>query len=240
MPRRPAGRHPPGLIPRPTPAVIRFLLRWLARFLALAIITVIGVMLLRDHLLREVLLHRFRTLSGLEIRLESVESNLAAPSITLSNLLVVNSPAFGGGPLAHIADLHLELDTEALRYRELRLHHARVHVTEFNVVRNQAGETNILRTVEHARQRASPLDAVVVAPPGLEFTGIGTLQLTVGTVRLIDLANPAHPRVIHVGITNESVANVRSMADLHPLILRVVLRELGSHLGRGLQIQPTP
>ena len=239
MPRRAPRGHPPRLNPRPTPAVIRFLVRWVSRISALTLIALIGVVLLRDRLLHEFLLHRIRTVTGLETRLGSVESNLADTSITVSNLLLLNPPAFGGGTLTHIADLRLELDTGALRSRELRLYHARIHVTEFNVVRNQAGETNIFRTADHARTHASPVDAAIVAPPGLEFTGITTLQLTVGTVRLLDLANPAQPRVIHVGLTNELVSNVRSTADLHPLILRVVLRELGNHHGRGLQIQPT-
>lgn len=220
--------------------MIRFVLRWLLRALLLGLVTAIGLVLVRDRLLQEYLRHRLRVVSGFETRIGAVETHLAESRLAIRDLELINTPDFGGSPLIVVPELQITLDAPALRRRELRFREVRLHVAAFDLVRNARGETNVFRVVEEAGRRAGPTDAVVVSPPGLEFRGVATLLLTVGTVRFLDLAHPARNRALAVGITNETLREVRSPADLHPLVFRVLLRELNSHLGGQFRIGTDP
>lgn len=221
--------------------MIRFVVRWLFRSLILAIVLATALFLLKDTLLREWLIFRIRTVTGLETRLQSVRSAWLAGSVTLSHLEIFNSADFGGGRLLAVPDLHLELDAHRFWQREWRLRLARLHLAELNVVRNAAGATNLFALRRAVETRATPIDAVVIAPPGFEFTGIETLNLSLGTLRLIRLGPTNQVREIHLGVTNEILHNVRSEEDLTPLILRVMFRELETQWSKDRPLsRPTP
>lgn len=206
--------------------MIRFVVRWLFRGLILVIVLATALFLCRDALTREWLIYRIRSVTGLETHLQSVRTAWLAGSITLSQLEVFNSAEFGGGRLLAIPDLHLELDASRLWQREFRLNLARLHLAELNVVRNTAGATNLFALRRNVEERATLVDAAVLSPPGLEFAGIDTLNLSLGTLRLVQMGPTNQVREIRVGVTNEILRNVRSEQDFTPLILRVMFREL--------------
>ncbi len=210
--------------------MIRFAFRWLFRLVVLLVVLVVGLILAKDILVREWVAYRLRTVTGLETRLDGARAHFLAGSISLTGVQLYNSADFGGGPLLSAPEIHLELDTDALARREYRLRLARLHVSEFSLVRNTRGETNIYAIADHARRHANLGDAVLAGPPGLTFTGIDTLNLTFGTLRLVDLGIPGASRDFRVGLTNEILRNVRSEADLTPLLLRVLFREAASGL----------
>lgn len=210
--------------------MIRFVFRWLFRLVLLLVVLAVGIFLARDLLVREWIAYRLREVTGLETRLDGARAHFLAGDITLTGLQVYNSADFGGGPLLSAPELHLEVDGDALKRREYRLRLARVHIADFSLVRNQRGETNIYAMAEYAKTHASLGDAVLFAPPGLTFTGIDTLNLTWGRCRLVDLGIPGASKDFNVGLTNEIVRNVRSEADLSPLLIRVLFREAASGL----------
>lgn len=208
--------------------MIRFVFRWLFRLVILALVLATALFLLKDTLLREWLVYRVRHVTGLETRLAGLKTEWFAGTLTLTGLQLYNTAEFGGGPFLDAPDLHVEIDTAALRQRELKLRLARVHIAEFSLVRNLQGQTNLYSMMDHANARASVVDAVAVAPPGLEFRGIDTLNLTLGTLRLVQLSPPPVNREIRLGVTNEIIRNVRSTADFTPLIMQIVVRELSN------------
>ena len=65
----------------------------------------------------------------------------------------------------------------------------------------------------------------------VEFTGIDTLNLTLGKVRFIDLARPARNREIILGVENYVVKNVKSEKDLYGVVLIVLLKNGAPFLG---------
>ena len=213
--------------------LLRFTLRWLIRGGVLALLIVAGLALFRDVLLRQWLEYRLRAVTGLESHVAAVESEWSPPSLTVRDIRILNSPEFGGEPLLLAPELHLELDRDAVRYRELHFTLARVRIDEVRAVRNQRGETNFMALLHRVEKEAGPVDAAVLSPPGLEFTGIGTLDLTFGTLHFVDLGNPGGNRDIRVAITNEVLQNVRSAADFTPLVMRVLIREIGAGLRHG-------
>jgi len=62
------------------------------------------------------------------------------------------------------------------------------------------------------------------AVAGRDVAGIRTLNLTLGTVRYTDLAQPANNWAFPLGVTNEVVTDVRTEADLAPLAARLLVR----------------
>lgn len=216
--------------------LLRFAIRWFVRVLVLVILAGAALVVFRDTLLRELLSRRIERVTGLGTHLGGVETRFdrAAPALTLTDVVLTNTPDFGGTPMLVLPELRLELDADALRYRELRLRTARVRIDLFSVVRNQRGETNVFAVLGGMNERATPGDAAVVSPPGLEFTGVETLDLSFGTLRLIDLGQPANNRELRVALTNEILHQVKSAADFTPLVLRVLVREVSAGLKSGL------
>lgn len=224
--------------------MIRFVIRWVFRLLVLAVVFVLllggALYYFKDELLRQWVVSRLRTVTGLETHLHALRAEFRDGAVTFSGLQLINSPEFGGSPLLTVPELHLRLDTDALRRRELRLQLARLHLAEFNVIRNEQGRTNILALMDSVNRQAGAADAVVVSPPGFEFAGIDTLDLTVGTLRFAQLGPGGGTREIRVGLTNEIVRNVRSTQDLMPLVLRIAFREAAAGLRLDLQNRPAP
>lgn len=206
--------------------MIRFFFRWFFRLAVLAVVLAAALILLKDTLMREWIHYRLRSVTGLETRLGPVQSGFLAGSLTVSDLHLYNPPEFGGGILLSIPDLHLQWDTSAARRGDLRFQLVRLHLAELSLVRNAQGQTNIYQILDDARHRVGLLDAALLHPPGFEFTGIDTLNLTLGTLRLVNLGPPVLQYDRRLGLTNEILRNVRSQADLSPLIFRFLLQEL--------------
>ena len=59
---------------------------------------------------------------------------------------------------------------------------------------------------------------------GLNFQQIDVLNLSLGTVKFIDLKQPQHNRQKNLGIENQVVKDVKSLADLTGLGLLIALR----------------
>lgn len=218
--------------------LLKFCLRWSFRIVMLGIALVALAVFFRHELIREILIRRISAVTGLETQLGEVRTDASSRGLTLNHLLVRNSAEFGGSPLLRASELHVELDTDALRYREIRLRLARLRIEEFNVVRNARGETNLFALLGSVNTHATPADAVLVAPPGMEFTGIETLDLTFETLRFIDLGQASNSREIRVALTNEILREVRSTEDFAPLVLRVLVREIGAGLRSGFPLGP--
>jgi hypothetical protein len=66
--------------------------------------------------------------------------------------------------------------------------------------------------------RKSEVGVRTVAPlNGYKFTGIDLLNLSIGTVKFVDLKDQRRNRAVAIGIENQIYTNVVSSADLHGL-----------------------
>ncbi len=221
------------------PALLRFLLRWSLRFLALAAVMAVGLLVFRDAVVREWLVFRLRTVTGLETHLDRASLDLRSGALALENLRIRNSPDFGGSLLIDAPRIRMELDRDALSRREIRLRQANLHLASAAGVRSADGRTNVFVLQDTVARNASLLDLIAVSPPGFSFGGIDQLELTLGTLHLVDLTWPGFHQPIALGVTNEVLHNVRSTDDFHPLILRIVLRQVTSALSKERH-QPSP
>jgi hypothetical protein len=211
---------------------MRWLFRWLFRGLLLLIVVGVAAVLLKDTAAKALVEWRLQQQTGFEARVRRVEVGLTSPTLTFEGVRLFNPEAFGGGPFLDLPDLHIEYVPEAVRRGELRLKLLRLDLAELRLVESADGRTNVLALKERIEARAKQASKVSRFEP--RFSGIETLNLSVGRIGFESLKTPARRWNFEVGLRNEVVREVRSEADLSGLLVRVLLkRGLDLMLPRG-------
>lgn len=212
--------------------MIKFLVRWAFRFFVLAVVLGVALVLLKDALVKSVIEARIRTQTGMDVKLGRVDVGLLSPSLTMENARLYNAPEFGGAPLLDIPELHLVYNPGALLLRRLHLRLLRLSIAEVGIVEGKNGLTNLtLALDELALAPTSPTAAEPSSVLGLEFAGIDTLNLTFDKITYRSLRHPGRAAEVKVGLKNEIVTGIKSMAELRPILARAFVRN-------GITISP--
>jgi hypothetical protein len=201
---------------------MRFLVRWAFRFFILLLVVTIAIVLLKDMLLKAFTEHCIRSQTGMDVKIGKFEVGLFSPTLTIENLTLYNPAEFGGSPFLDVSDLYLECDARALATRQLHLRLVRLSLTELNIVEGKDGRTNLVLSLDglNAPSNGAQRESIL----GLEFKGIDTLNLSLGTVRYTSLRRPGKGTEIKLRLKNEVITNVRSITDLNHLLMKVLLR----------------
>lgn len=197
---------------------MKFIVRWLFRLLLLSLVLAVGVLVLKDALLKEWAEARLRRRTGLEAQIARLEVNLLSPTITVEGLKLYNPPEFGGSPLLDIPDGHLEYDRAALRTGRLRLRLLRLRVAELTVVRNAQGYSNLQAVQQQVAARAA------TEANSLTFDGIETLNLTFEQVRAFQLGATSPPKTYYLGLRNEILRNLATPQEIERALLALAAR----------------
>jgi hypothetical protein len=169
----------------------------------------------------------------MDAEIGKISVGLLSPTVTVENFKLYNSPDFGGTPFLKISELHIEYDRAALARHEIHMILMRFNLDEFDIVKNEAGQTNIFPrgiTLPPKQLRGGNLMANLKRQTGYDFKGIDVLNVSIGKVRFIDLKDPQNNREHTIGIENLLVKNVKSPADLAGLGALIWLRG-GSAIG---------
>jgi hypothetical protein len=211
-----------------------FKILWWLTFvvIALAIIAVAG----RDWIARELMEQKIRAVTGLEPEIGDISFGVLNPKVTLENFKLYNPAEFGGTLFLELPELHIEYDRAALRRHELHITFMRVNLHELDVVKNEAGATNLLSFVNAMAPQKSGGGGRSIAPiNGFKFTGIDLLNLSIGMVKFVDLKDQRRNRMAAIGIENQIYTNVVSTANLPGLSGQLWLR--GGRMA-GLPVNP--
>jgi hypothetical protein len=201
--------------------MIKFIFRWAFRFLILAIVVVVALVLLKDQILKSVVEGRIRAATGMDVRIGAVHTDLTRPVFDVEGFVLYNVPEFGGGPLLDIPDLHVEFYTDAASRKEIHCKFVRMNVREFSIVESRDGRTNIANLVGMLNQQQRPGSN---GPGAVTFKGIDTLNLTVSKVRYVNLRIPNRSQDVNITLQNEIILNVRTWDDLAAILLKTLLR----------------
>ena len=104
----------------------------------------------------------------------------------------------------------------------------RFNLGELDIVKNQAGQTNIfsLGLALPAKKSGGGQPKIdFKKQTGYDFKGIDVLNVSVGTAKYIDLKDQRNNRTQKIGIENWSLRNVKSPADLIPLMVFMELAQ---------------
>ena len=206
--------------------MMKWLLKWLVRLAILGAALVIILLLSRNAILRVYVEHQIRAQTGLEAEIGSFSVGLANPTVTIQNFRLYNPPDFAGTPFLDIREIHAEYDPAALAKHELHITLMRFNLGELDIVKNQAGQTNIfsLGLTAPSKRTGGRAAESFTKQTGLRFTVIDVLNVSIGTAKYIDLNNQRNNRTQIIGIQNCVLKNVKSPADLGGLAAFIALR----------------
>jgi hypothetical protein len=216
---------------------MRFFFRWAFRLLIFLLVLGVAGILLLDTIARAITEYRIRSRTGMDVRIGRMEIGLLYPQVTIENLLIYNSGEFGGSPFIEMPELHLEYDRDALFSRKLHCHLVRLNLNQVNVVENRKGRTNIEALEKRAALPAGSPSTGKPAPGprlmGCRFTGIDTLNLTLGKATYMRMKQPAEVEELNMNIRNQVLTNVTSAQDLGGVLVVVLLKNGVNVMGSG-------
>jgi hypothetical protein len=163
----------------------------------------------------------------MDAEIGKITIGLVEPTVTIQNFKLFNPPDFGGTPFLDIREIHVEYDRAALVKHELHLTLVRFNLGELDIVKNEAGRTNIFSlgvTLPSKKSGGGKSAANFKKQTGFEFKSIDVLNVSVGTAKFIDLKDPSNNRTQKIGLDNCVMKNVKSQADLAGLAVLIALR----------------
>ncbi len=208
--------------------MIKFVFKWLLRLFVLAVVLVVVFILSLDSILRVVMENRIRAQTGMDAQIGKFTLGLVEPTITIKDFKLFNPPSFGGTLFLDIKEIHAEYDRDALKKSELHVTLLRFNLAELDIVKNEAGQTNILSLGALPPVKKHPGGEQNVInfkkQTGFEFTGIDVLNVSIGKAQFIDLKDQHNNRSQQIGIENCVMKDVKTPADLGGLALLIALR----------------
>ena len=204
---------------------MKWLFKWLFRLFLLAVVLIVILLLSLNSILRVWVEHRIRAQTGMDAEIGRFSLGLTEPTVTIQNFKLYNPPSFGGTLFLDIPEIHAEYDRAALARHEIHLTLLRFNLGELNIVKNEAGRTNIFSLATAAAKKTGGDSATeFTRQTGFEFTGIDVLNVSVGTAKFIDLKDQRQNREQKIGIENCVIKNVKSRTDLAGLGVLITLR----------------
>jgi len=204
---------------------MKWLFKWLFRLFLLAVILVVILLLSLNSILRVMIENRIRAQTGMDAEIGKFSLSLVEPTVEIQNLRLFNPPDFGGTPFLNIPEIHVEYDPAALARHEIHLTLVRFNLGELDIVKNEAGQTNLFSLgVPLAAKKNGGGAAGFKRQTGYDFKSIDVLNVSVGRVKFIDLKNQRNNREQTIGLENLVLKNVKSQADLAGLTVLVALR----------------
>lgn len=190
------------------------------------VVLMVLLFLFKDAIFRWVAEWRIREETGMRTEIGKLSSGFFTPVVTVQNVRLYNTPDFGDSPFLTIPELHLECDRDALAQGRLRISLMRLDVSDVNIVRNQLGQTNLTQLVAHLDKKRSERRKRK-SSHWFKYEGIDELNLSLGTIKYVDLTNSLADRDWHLNLTNQVARDVRSNADLEGIAVLLWLNSGG-------------
>ena len=206
---------------------MKWLFKWLFRLFLLAVVLMVILLLSLNSIVRVYVEHQIRAQTGMDAEIGRFSLGLTEPTVTIQNFKLYNPPDFGGTPFLDIREIHVEYDRAALAKRQLHLTLLRFNLGELDIVKNEAGRTNIFSlgvTLPSKKSGGGNGAADFKKQTGFEFQSIDVLNVSVGTAKFIDLKDQRNNRTQKIGLENCVLKNVKSQADLAGLAVLIALR----------------
>lgn len=216
---------------------MKWMFKWFFRITFLLLVLVIGLVLAKDAILKAAVERQIRAQTGMDVKIRRFSLGLLSPVVSIEDFKLYNPPEFGGTAFMDIPELHVEYDRVALAERRLHVTLMRFNLAELNIVKNEAGQTNIVSMIHasEVRQSRSPRE---LRPEDFEFAGIEVLNLSLGKVRFIDLQEPKRSRELLLDVRDRVLKNVKSESDFLGMLLWIWLRNGGSLSGKPMTSPP--
>ncbi len=209
---------------------MRRLFKWAIRIIVLVVVVVVLLLVFKDTILRMVAEHQIRAETGMDVKIGHISSGLFSPVLTIENLKLYNTAEFGGTEFLIIPELHIEFDADALAAQKLRVKLARFNLAELDVVKNKAGQTNIVTMLARMPKGKLAPHGIHLGGKKLEFESIDVLNLSIGRMRFIDLKDRNNDRDVVINADNQVFNNIKTEGDVYSIMFLIWLRSGGASL----------
>jgi uncharacterized protein involved in outer membrane biogenesis len=209
---------------------MRRLIKWVLRLIVLAVVAIVLLVVFKDTILRKIAEHQIRAETGMDVKIGRFSSGLLSPVVTIENLTLYNTAEFGGTEFLVIRELHIEFDADALAAQRVRVKLARFNLAELDVVKNLAGETNLVTMLARMPKGKLAPHGIHVGGKKFEFESIDVLNLSIGRMRMIDLKNHSNDSEVVINADNQVFNNVKTEGDVYSIMFLIWLRSGGASL----------
>ena len=199
-------------------------------YLLLGVVLLIVVLILSmDSIVRALTEKRIRDTTGMDVKIGRLSIGLISPALTIEDFTLYNTAEFGGGPLLSMPELRLIIDSEAGRAGKLKFNLVRLNLAEVTIVTDKKGRINLdqLKEMQAAEVKKSGKTNQIGS---FEFSGIETLNVTLGHARFINLADSRLNRDVRFGIDHQVFKDIKTMLDLETVAYALALRSGASFL----------
>lgn len=203
--------------------MIKWAFRWAFRLLILLVVLVVAGILLLDTFAREYVQYQIRHQTGMDVKIEKVRIGLMYPELTIENMVLYNTAAFGGSPFIEMPELHIEYDRDALAGRKLRCKLMRFNLARINVVEDKKGHRNF----DMLQSQVMPTNSVKGKGSGngaMQFAGIDTLNLTLGKLTYTQMKDPRKVNVFNLNVDHQIFTGIKNEQDLSGDLMIALIR----------------
>ena len=184
-------------------------------FVALAV----GVVLAKNVIAKTAVMGGVRAMTGLDLQIRGMQVGLFKRAVGIQGLVLKNPSGFPDPVMMDLPDLYVAYDLGAFLARKIHLQEVRLHVKEFNVIRDRQGRLNLdsLKVVQESKgQTAPPQKTPQPAPEML----VDTLHLQIGKVVYKDYSHGGKPVVQEFPINlDEQYAHITSPQAFAALVV---------------------
>ena len=212
--------------------------RWLRRalwVLGVAVAFVIVAALTRNFWLKTLVVRNIEVETGLRVELESFDCSLNLSSFQMRGLRLFQPVEFGGGLMADLPELSVDLDSDLAAAGKLRLRHLKLNLARLNIVKNAAGQLSIQEFEKRLRERWQVRNQLQ-----WKYAGIDWLELSLRTVSYTDLRSTNPPVAVDLAIEEKQVDTLKTQEQfgrwMGGLLLKLLMQV---SLGQWNNLAPT-
>ena len=133
--------------------MMKRVLKWLLILFLLAVGALVVLFLARDVIMARIVVNSIREQTGMVAELGSFHVGLREPVVSIKDFKLHNPAGFGDAPFLVIPEIHVEYDKLALAQNKIHLTLVRFNLGELDIVKNEAGKTNLLELSWRCRPR---------------------------------------------------------------------------------------
>ena len=212
-------------------------LRWCI-YICLGLIALVAIAILcLDIIARSVAEKRLKAETGMDAQIGKMQVSLRSQTLHIENLKLINPPEFGGKTFVDMPELHVELDTDALRNNKLHLRLVRLNLAEVHVVENAAGKKNT-DVFEKTGNSNKSNGTNTTSQPQIEFAGIDKLVVSLGRAQFTSELHPRKNQDRDLGIKNREFSGIKNEKDLKAVGMTLALQAGFNSLMEGILTNP--
>ena len=204
--------------------IIRWFFRLAVTLVILVILLAVVAVLLKDVIAKSLTEKALRDGTGMDAQIARMEVGLATPTVSLEGLKLYNTTNFGPDVFLELPELRMEYVFSEVMQGKLHMKVVRLSIAELNIVKDKNGRTNLEMMQKAAKDKEKAPTPKKSHGPGVEFGGIDTFYLSVGQLKITDLANPAHNQVIIVALKDEVGRNLKTETEVAGWFAGVVFK----------------